>query len=119
MSARDMARFGALYQNGGVWNGNRVIPEKWIIESTTSYSEKDGAGFGYMWGVILEDTRLSEIFGYPGYFFSGMGVHALAVFPESNYVFVLRMDTDDSFTIPDRAENGKMYQMISDSRTGN
>jgi len=46
MSGRDMARFGALYQKGGVWNGKRIIPERWMKESTTPYSEKDGAGFG-------------------------------------------------------------------------
>ena len=29
-NARDLARFGLLYLNGGVWNGERLISEKWI-----------------------------------------------------------------------------------------
>ena len=29
-NARDLARFGLLYLQGGVWNGERVISEEWI-----------------------------------------------------------------------------------------
>jgi CubicO group peptidase (beta-lactamase class C family) len=29
-NARDLARFGLLYLNGGTWNGKRVVPESWI-----------------------------------------------------------------------------------------
>jgi len=29
-NARDLARFGLLYQQGGVWGGQRLISEKWI-----------------------------------------------------------------------------------------
>jgi CubicO group peptidase (beta-lactamase class C family) len=29
-TARDLARFGLLYQQGGVWQGERLISEKWI-----------------------------------------------------------------------------------------
>ncbi len=29
-NARDLARFGLLYMNGGVWNGERLISEAWI-----------------------------------------------------------------------------------------
>ena len=29
-NARDLARFGLLYLNGGVWNGERLLSEEWI-----------------------------------------------------------------------------------------
>lgn len=116
MSARDMARFGALYQKGGVWNGKRIISERWMRESTTPYSEKDGAGFGYCWAILLEDTFLAKLVGGSGYFFSGLGVHSLVIIPELKYVLVIRMDTEKDFAFPDRRGNLKMYQMITEAR---
>src|SRR5262245_41174086 len=29
-NARDLARFGLLYLNGGTWKGERIVPESWI-----------------------------------------------------------------------------------------
>ena len=32
--ARDWARFGRLYLNGGVWEGQQVVPADWVAKST-------------------------------------------------------------------------------------
>ena len=33
--AIDFAKFGQLFLNKGNWNGKQIIPERWVIESTT------------------------------------------------------------------------------------
>jgi CubicO group peptidase (beta-lactamase class C family) len=45
LSPADMARFGFLYLNRGVWDGRQVISEKWIDESLALNANK----YGYLW----------------------------------------------------------------------
>jgi len=80
ISARDLARFGILYLNGGAWEGKQIIPADWVEESTTPYSDVDqrvGAGFGYMWGITMPGGVLEDLVGGTGLFFSGAGVQHL------------------------------------------
>jgi len=35
LKPRDMAKFGLLYLNKGVWNGQQVVPGAWVEESTS------------------------------------------------------------------------------------
>jgi CubicO group peptidase (beta-lactamase class C family) len=39
MSSRDMARFGMLYMNGGRWGDKQIVPEQWVKESLTAYTQ--------------------------------------------------------------------------------
>lgn len=38
LTARDAARIGWLYRNDGCWNGQRLVPEGWVKESTSPNS---------------------------------------------------------------------------------
>jgi CubicO group peptidase (beta-lactamase class C family) len=119
MSARDMARFGVVYQKNGMWKDLRIIPSEWIAESTTAYSLVDsasGIGYGYMWNVIPEGSPMAEMVGSPGYYHTGIGVHALIILPELELVIVQRFDTDGDWVDP--GEVGmELGMMIIDART--
>lgn len=51
----DIARFGQMYLEKGMWNGQRIVPEEWIAEATKSHSDNSNtqtnpdwtAGYGY------------------------------------------------------------------------
>ena len=103
MSARDMARFGVLYQKNGNWKGNQIVPIDWINESTTSFSILDstaGVGYGYMWYIIPEASAFEQLIGASGYYHTGIGVHVVIILPELKLVLVERYDTDSTWTDP-------------------
>jgi hypothetical protein len=53
MTTRDYARFAQMIAQDGVWQGNRILPEGWVAESTApSAPTAPGAiGYGYQWWV--------------------------------------------------------------------
>ena len=61
LSTRDMARIGHLMLNMGDWNGTQIIPEPWVVESTSKITpleemnpprRRNGyLAYGYMWWI--------------------------------------------------------------------
>lgn len=55
MSARDMARFGMLYSNEGLWQGQQIITSQWVAVSFEKYSEvpysSRSDGHGLLWWI--------------------------------------------------------------------
>ena len=101
MNALDKARFGLLYLRNGLWDGNRIISEEWIKESTTAYSDLgDTGGYGYMWAVSLNGKPGDFI---PGnfYYHTGYGGHLLMIIPKLDLVIVHRVNTDIGHNVGD------------------
>jgi CubicO group peptidase (beta-lactamase class C family) len=56
-TARDMAKFGLLYLNGGEYEGSQIISADWVQDSLQTYSQKawdnigrfHDIGYGYQW----------------------------------------------------------------------
>lgn len=73
-TARDMARFGQLYLDNGVYNGQQVVPADWVRASHQSASEDISSG-----GVVSGDVgRYLHDVGYGYQWWSARaGVHRL------------------------------------------
>lgn len=68
MSLRDMAKFGQLFLQGGVWEGKQVIPKGWVEDSTALQFKRNtgSADYGYQWWV-----RTFGAGQYPAFFAQG------------------------------------------------
>src|SRR5687768_10537486 len=76
-TAKDAARFGELFRNGGrSIDGKQVIPKAWV-DASTDYSEETGGPRGYQW------MQWSQ-----GYTASGFGTQKIAVAPGLDMVGV-------------------------------
>ena len=58
-NARDLARFGLLYLQGGVWNGERLISEDWIDFSRTPAPATAEIGniYGGQWWLVPDNRE--------------------------------------------------------------
>jgi CubicO group peptidase (beta-lactamase class C family) len=90
MSARDLARLGALVAQDGMWNQKRVISAEWIDKSTTAYSATKTSfydGFGYSWWLNSELGTVNA---------DGWGGQYLLIDRERDLTLVTRRDTGNS-----------------------
>lgn len=86
-SARDLARFGWLYLNGGRWEGRQVVPASWVTESTQPLSDAGpGIGYGYMWWPSKTDMHRNVKIGPGTYSARGFGGQFLMVAPSRGLV---------------------------------
>ncbi len=69
LTLRDMAKFGYLYLNGGMWNGTELIPADYVSASATPHStggpgpEPTVTPYGYLWWVPKSDTGMFHGWG--------------------------------------------------------
>lgn len=56
-NARDLARFGLLYLNGGTWNGERLLSEDWIefVRTPAPATEDRGRMYGGQFWLVPDD----------------------------------------------------------------
>ncbi|MEJ2205406.1 MAG: serine hydrolase [Gemmatimonadota bacterium] len=58
-NARDLARFGLLYLQGGVWGGERLLSEEWIdfVRTPAPATASSGNFYGGQWWLVPDDRN--------------------------------------------------------------
>ena len=97
---RDLAKFGYLYLNDGMWNGTRVISKDWVDKSlqphvSTEGRSKEGKSYGYQWWVATFTYGEEPI---PAYVRTGWGGQAVILFPTIDMLLVF---TGGNYSGPD------------------
>lgn len=89
LSARDTARFGQLFLNGGRWGDKQILPALWVEESTKAYSwtRRGRQGYGYMWWSLP-----SDVWGPNAAYAAGYGGQIIAYLPSKRLVVVQTVD---------------------------
>ena len=92
-TARDWARFGLLYLNDGVWEGQRVLPEDWVKYSTTATARVPRGRYGAHFWLNDGDAEHPEDREYPLlprdlYHASGFQGQNVMVIPSRDLVIV-------------------------------
>ena len=92
-TARDFARFGLLYYNNGIWNGEQVLPENWVKESTQPSIADQQKRYGYQFWLngYREPGKSTLIFpDVPPdmYYANGYGGQSIYIIPSEKLVVV-------------------------------
>jgi CubicO group peptidase (beta-lactamase class C family) len=92
---RDMLKFGVMYLNRGVWNGERIISQDWVAKSAEIYANNSGIkipiedsgrnGYGYTWWISRVGHSGAKTKMYRA---NGWGGQVIMVLPEKRIVVV-------------------------------
>ena len=96
MDIYDMAKFGQLYLNNGVWEGEQIISPEWIEQSTTLQFDRSSgsADYGYQWWVRTFGEQ-----NYPAYFAQGHFGQYIFVVPDLELVVAFTSHYEGSTSI--------------------
>ena len=96
LRTRDLIKFGQLYLDGGVWQGQQLISAEWVADSVVRRVDFSGTftfseGYGYQWWLdeLPYRTQLLEAWvtsGFGGqYIFVVPGLELVVAFTGRNY----------------------------------
>ena len=115
MTARDLARFGLLFQRNGTWEGQQIVPPSWIAASWTPTAVDNaeiGLLYGLLWGILPAESPAGM---GPAYLAAGLGVQFVFVRPQDRIVFVHLVDTDRPFSTTG-GDVGQLFSLVLAAR---
>jgi CubicO group peptidase (beta-lactamase class C family) len=92
-TARDFARFGLLYLNNGVWNGEQILPPNWVQETVQPSEAAAQKQYGYQfWLNGFDETKPNQRL-FPDvpadmFYASGFGGQNIFIIPSKKLVVV-------------------------------
>ena len=102
-TARDWARFGLLFMNDGVWQGDRILPEDWVAYSKTPTPKAPQGQYGAQFWLNAgsRDDHSDRVFPdlpADAFWASGFSGQSVFIIPSRELV-VVRLGTtlDDSW----------------------
>ena len=109
MDIYDMAKFGQLYLNNGVWEGEQIISSEWIEQSTTLQFDRSSgsADYGYQWWVRTFGDQ-----NYPAYFAQGHTGQYIFVVPDLELVVAFTSNYETAIKIKLCQKKTKYSKMI-------
>jgi CubicO group peptidase (beta-lactamase class C family) len=95
LTSLDLAKFGQLYQNNGIWKGKKILSETWIKESLKGYTQTtDNKMYGYLfWNrdYLIQNKPINAFYA------SGNGGNRVCIFKDQSLVIVI---TSKAFNKP-------------------
>jgi len=88
ISTEDMARFGLLFLNDGIWNDKRLISSEWISKAITP--SQPNVNYGYLWWLNKKGDRHWEGLSEKIYYAAGFGGNFIVIDKENDLVIVTR-----------------------------
>jgi len=87
LTSPELLKIAQLYLNGGMWNGKRIVSERWVKASTTPHAQiDDKTEYGYLWW--LKSFKSGDK-SYPAFFMTGNGGNKVVAIPSLNAAVVI------------------------------
>jgi CubicO group peptidase (beta-lactamase class C family) len=104
LTARDMAKFGYLYLNKGMWDGQAILSEKWVELSTKEHMHNiyGRYSYGYHWYI-------TNVGGEPAFLASGFGGQIIGIVPSLDLVVVLKYEAENPIDPKSGSQHDDMH----------
>jgi len=99
-TARDLAKIGKLYADGGKWQGKQIVSEDWVRQSTTPNMGNDGYQFQWYSVTDIYRNEVGETQYYPD---------SLAAVAAGQY-----LDFEKTYALRSQKNQGKWYLESTD-----
>ena len=123
--ARDMARFGLLNLNKGIWNTDTIMKDTAYFRAMTNTSQNLNKAYGYLWWLNGKSSLMSPGFQFvfPGTLMSnapsdmycalGKNDQKIYVVPSTNMVVVRQGNTAGGFNLAASAFDNVLWDYIN------